>query len=194
MRTLALPVSWRDRALVIVDGEPDDEWFTPGELQIASAFHLPKRRLEWKMGRMAAKQLAVDRGFCQSPREVIVERPGRLSFHLSLSHSTPFAGAAVDLHPVGIDVQTVREISHAAAHLFLTDEEADVMRTTALRDAIIHFWSAKEAAWKRLGGSVETLKRVPLRLESVRPNGLLFDAVETVRIDDVVVALTRRAS
>ncbi|HVS32479.1 MAG TPA: hypothetical protein VMS98_13635 [Thermoanaerobaculia bacterium] len=49
-------------------------------------------------------------------------------------------------------------------------------------------------ARRRHGGAIETLKREPLHLEAIVENGLRFDGVDTVRIGDVVVALTRRAS
>jgi phosphopantetheinyl transferase len=65
------------------------------------------------------------------------------------------------------------------------------MRTVKIPHRLIHYWSAKEAVWKQLGGSVETLKRVPIELESTTADGLTFDRVETRRIQDLVVALTR---
>ena len=178
---LELPDSWRDRALILVGDDIDERWLTADELRTAEKFHLEKRRIEWKASRIAARQLALRRG---------EKSPAFVSF----SHSRPYAGAAIDSRPVGLDVQTVRPLSDAALHLFLTEEEADAMRSCMLPDAVIHFWSAKEAEWKRHGGAIETLKRVPIHVEEVEENGLRFDGVETVRIGDVVVALTRRAS
>ena len=84
----------------------------------------------------------------------------------------------------------MRELSESAVHLFLTDEEAEAMRACATPGRILHFWAAKEAAWKRLGGSVETLKRVPLQLLDADPYAMRFDSVETLRVGDVVIALT----
>jgi phosphopantetheinyl transferase len=194
VKRLTLPQSWRGRALVVADSEPDDAWFTAGELETAAGFRLDKRRREWKLSRMAAKQLALERGLAQSPHDVIVTRPPVLPFHVSISHSAPYAGAAIDDQPIGIDVQTVRELSESAAHLFLSDEEAEVMRACRARDRILHFWTAKEAAWKRLGGSIETLKRVAIRLEATDGDAMRFDVVETTRLGDVVIALTRPTS
>ena len=191
MKTLPLPESWRERALVLAEGEVDESWFTAEELRTAASFRLEKRRREWKLGRMAAKQLALQRGLAADPRDVIVVRPNVLPFHVSLSHSAPYAGAAIDMHPIGLDVQTVRRFSEGTAHLFLTDEETERMASCATADRILHFWAAKEAAWKRLGGAVETLKRVPLRLEDAGHDWAQFDSVETIRIGDVVLALTR---
>jgi phosphopantetheinyl transferase len=181
VNTLELPHPWRDRALILVGDDIDERWLTADELRTAEKFHLEKRRIEWKASRIAARQLALQRG---------ESSPAFVSF----SHSRPYAGAAIDADPVGFDVQTVRSLSDAALHLFLTESEVDAMHSCALPDAVIHFWSAKEAEWKRHGGAIETLKRVPIHLEDVVGNGLRFDRVETIRIGDVVVALTRRAS
>ena len=178
---LELPHSWRDRALILVGDEIDERWLTAEELRTAEKFHLEKRRVEWKASRIAARQLARQRG---------ESNPAFVSF----SHSGPYAGAAIDSIPIGLDVQTVRALSDAALHLFLTEPEVDAMHACGLADAVIHFWSAKEAEWKRRGGAIETLKRVPIHLEDVVENGLRFDRVDTIRIGEVVVALTRRTS
>lgn len=189
-----LPESWRDRALVFEGGQPDEAWFTGEELRVANEFRLPKRRAEWMLSRAAAKQLAVQRGFCASPRDLAVTQRRVAELHVSLSHSEPYGAAAVDLAPIGIDVQTVRELSDAAAHFFLTDAETDVMRQCMTQDRMIHFWSAKEAAWKRLEGATETLKRVPIHVEDAGPDWIRFDSVETMRIGELVLALTRPTS
>ena len=68
------------------------------------------------------------------------------------------------------------------------------MQRCGVPDRLIHFWCAKEAEWKRRGGAVETLKRVPLTLEEETSLGLRFDTVDTLRIGDLVVALTRPTS
>ena len=191
MKTLPLPDSWQARALVVEGGEAQDAWFTGEEMQIANDLRLPKRRAEWLLSRAAAKQLAVQRGFCASPRDLELTRRRVSDLHISLSHSEPFAAAAVDFQPIGIDVQTVRELREAAAHFFLTDAETERMQRCTTEDRLIHWWSAKEAAWKRLEGSVETLKRVPIHLEDAGQHWTRFDSVETIRIGDLVVALTR---
>ena len=119
----------------------------------------------------------------------IAERrlPNRLC--VSYSHSKGYGAAAVGDEPVGIDVEVVRELSPGTAHLFLAvDEEAAAARC-GLAHALLHFWSAKEARWKQLGGTVPTLKRVPIRVVRVREDGIDFDCVETVRVGEVVVAL-----
>jgi hypothetical protein len=167
MKVIELPESWRARA-VVVTGEPPDDLTVPD-------FKLEKRRREWLLSRAAARML---------PDRAVV----------SYSHSAPYAGAAKDDEPVGIDVQKIRRIDERTVHLFLTDSEAEEMRRCALPQRLLHFWCAKEAAWKQRLGMTNTLKQTPIRLEAELENGLRFDIVETIEIGDVIVALTRRPS
>src|SRR6185369_272878 len=101
MKILELPQEWRARAMVIRDVELSRDWFRDDELAIVDAFKLQKRREEWMRARIAAKELAkIARGE-----------------HVSFSHSGPYGGAAIDRAPVGIDVEIVRPVAGAAAHL-----------------------------------------------------------------------------
>jgi hypothetical protein len=167
MNVIELPEAWRGRA-VVVTGEPPDDLVAPD-------FKLEKRRREWLLSRAAARLL---------PDRAVV----------SYSHSEPYAGAAKDDAPIGIDVQRIRNIDDHTVHLFLTDAEAEEMRRCTLPQRLLHFWCAKEAAWKQLLGVTETLKRTPIKLEAELENGLRFDVVETIEIADLIVALTRPTS
>jgi 4'-phosphopantetheinyl transferase EntD len=185
----ALETPWPDRCRVISD-PVDPEWFSPAELEQAAQFKLPKRRREWLLARFAAKQLAVQLGITDDPRALNIERPVTAGWYLSLSHSAPYGAAAIAREPVGIDVQVVRGIAEWATHLFLNDRETEVLRTCALDHRVLHFWCAKEAAFKR-NTDYETMKQLPLQLVEERENGLVFDRAETVRIGNVIVAITR---
>lgn len=195
MDRVALPDAWRGRAIVISSADAADAWFSDGELAYASTLRTAKRLLEWKQSRIAAKQLAIDRGLCASPGDCIVDRPlvrvPNATRYVSISHSGPYAGAAIDGEPIGIDVERVRELRPNAAHLFLTESEEAAMQSVRIAYRLIHFWAAKEAAWKKIGGVIETLKRVPLKLEAETATGLRFDDVETFATGDLVIALTR---
>ena len=174
MKIVELPEAWRARAMIIRDVELSRDAFTAEQLAIVDAFKLQKRREEWMRARIAAKELAkIARGE-----------------HVSFSHSGPYGGAAIDVRPIGIDVEFVRPIADAAAHLFLSEEEHDAARRADIEHALLHFWCAKEAAWKQRQGTIPTLKQLPLRLFGVRSSGLGFDGVETVRVDDAIIALT----
>jgi hypothetical protein len=177
MRRLALPESWRERALVITDVADPTSWFA--EQELAAAPKLARRRDEWMLARIAAKTLAGNRG-------LLVQR----SRTLSLSHSHGFGAAAIDAHGVGIDIEVPRDISERAAHLFLADDGTAALQSATLPHRLIHFWAAKEAAWKRESNRYATLKQLPLRLIGTTPRGLRFDRVETFDAGELIVALT----
>ncbi len=191
MNIIEIPEQWRNRAIVVGETAIPLGWFSEEELRMAEGFRLAKRREEFLLSRAAAKQLAVDLGAGTEASQIRIDQRRIGSLYISLSHSAPYAAAAIDERPVGIDIQVVRPIREGAAHLFLSEKEAQAMRECVLPDRVIHFWCAKEAAWKLRGGEVETLKRVPITLEGETPRSLHFDGVDTVRIGDVVVALTR---
>lgn len=199
MKPIELPPTWRHRAIVIANVTPGADWFTENELREAEGFHRERRRDEWMAARVAAKQLALQLGLCAEPRDCVVARPqlllhGRSPLFVSVSHSERFAGAAIDREPVGIDVQAIRDLSERAAKFFLTGAEVKAMHGCAIANRLLHFWCAKEAAWKRRGGEPPTLKQIPLTLLAESADGLRFDSVETVAQDGAIVALTRPSS
>lgn len=172
MNVIPLPESWRSRALIISEVTDPESWFTPGEL---APLIRPKRRREWMLSRIAEKEL---------------RRLGAKGNCVSFSHSGSYGSAAIDAAPIGIDVEVLREISEHAARHFLSDDEVTAMERCKIPNRMLHFWSAKEAVWKQLGGAQPTLKRVPLRFESELANGLRFNGVETFALVDLVAALT----
>lgn len=188
MRTIDTP--WPDRVLVVEADRELRSFFSEAELEQAATFRLPKRREEWLLVRAAAKQFALQLGIASDPRQLTIERPQIGDWFVSLSHSGNFAAAALSREPVGVDVQVVRSIAEWSTHLFLSEREAEQMRSCSIVDRVLHFWCAKEAAFKRLP-DYPTMKQLPLFLEEERADGLRFDAVETVRIGELIVALTR---
>ena len=184
------------RFLILKAPQADADCFTDAELATANAFKLPTRCDEWLLSRLAAKQLAMQLGLANDPRAITVERPflvidgAPTEWRVSLSHSAPYAGAAIAREPIGIDVQLVRELDERSAHLFLSPEETDQMHGCTLPHRILHFWCAKEAAWKMRSPEFVTLRQVPLQLIEERADGLLFDVVETFAIDDLIEAIT----
>jgi len=169
------PKGWEGRALIVSDIPDPETWFDEEELAVIRGFARPKRRSEWMLSRIAEKEL---------------RRKGAIGDYVSFSHSGHYGAAAIDTQAIGIDIEVSREISENAAHLFLTDEEIESMRNCTIDQRMLHFWSAKEALWKQRGGSVPTLRRVPLILESKNETGLRFQDVETVAIDDLIAAIT----
>jgi phosphopantetheinyl transferase (holo-ACP synthase) len=183
MRIVPLPDAWVLRACVLAEVENPRKRFSAEELAIVDAFPREKRREEWMLSRIAEKEL---------------RRRGVHGSSVSYSHRGPYGAAAVGEAPVGIDVEIARDIRPDSARFFLTDDEAADARRCSIDRALLHFWCAKEAAWKQNVGRVlnpsPTLKGVPLGLLSETANGLLFDVVETVAVGEVVVALTRPTS
>lgn len=183
-----------DEADWLIEGGDAGRFLSPLELAALDRM-AGKRRREWALGRIAAKRLAAQHGI-SDPRDCVVERgrlvsvAGATLCHLSISHSGPYAAAVAGRGPVGVDVQVVRGIAERAAHLFLSEDEENDMQGCSLPDRMLHFWCAKEAAWKALGGSVPTLRRVALRLRTERERGLLFDRAETAAGEDFILAVT----
>ena len=175
----------------------DLSYFTEDELATAYAFKLQKRTDEWLLARFAAKQLALELGIVDDPRACGIGRPMLLvdgtpvNWFVSISHSAPFAAAAIAREPVGIDVQVVRDLSENAARLFLSDREAEAMRRCTLPRRLLHFWCAKEAAWKPRSTELTTLRQLPIELIEERANGMRFDVAETTAKDDVILGITR---
>jgi phosphopantetheinyl transferase len=171
-------------------------WFAEDELAIAATFKLESRRDEWLLSRLAVKKLAMQLGLASTARAITIERPfllidgERTGRYVSLSHSGAYAGAAIDRAPIGLDVQVVRELDERAAHLFLSPEETDQLSGCTLPHRILHFWCAKEAAWKQRSDDFVTLRQVPLRLVAERADGLLFDSAETFAMNDLIAAVT----
>jgi phosphopantetheinyl transferase len=196
MKTIDTP--WGDRVLVVRhEGDVVTPTLTESEFAIANTFKLAGRREEWLLSRIAAKQLAMQLGLIDDPRSIKIARPFLVidevpsEWRISLSHSAPYAGAAIAREPIGIDVQLIRDLDERAAHLFLSDEETQQMLGCTLPFRILHFWCAKEAAWKQRSEEFATLRQLPLALLDQRASGLLFDAVETLVVGDVIVAVTR---
>ena len=175
MRIVPLPYAWVLRACVLAEVENPRQWFSVEELAMVDAFPREKRREEWMLSRIAEKEL---------------RRRGAHGSSVSYSHRGPYGAASVGEAPVGIDVEIARDIRPDSARFFLTDNEAADARRCSIDRALLHFWCAKEAAWKQRGGAIPFLKGVPLVLQNESNSGLRFDAAETFAIDDVIVALT----
>ncbi|MDQ6801280.1 MAG: 4'-phosphopantetheinyl transferase superfamily protein [Acidobacteriota bacterium] len=166
---------WPGRAVIACDIADPESQFEADELAVIRGFARPKRQTEWMLSRIAEKEL---------------RRNGVSGDCVSFSHSGKYGAAAIDAQPLGIDIEMIREISENAAHLFLTDDEIEIMGRCRITHRMLHFWSAKEALWKQRGGSVPTLRRVPLTLESETVAGLRFRGAETVAIGELIAAIT----
>ncbi|HXI12221.1 MAG TPA: 4'-phosphopantetheinyl transferase superfamily protein [Thermoanaerobaculia bacterium] len=213
MNLLELPPAWLSRVAVVTGYLHGDieSFFNEDEFAAVRGLRFPHQKTEWFSARMAAKWLACSRGLASDPRSVAVSggrqrRPelrleSRAAVALSLSHTDGVGGAAIDHETIGLDVQRVRPLSERGWKFFLQEREISAVRMASIDDVAIHFWSAKEAAWKALSGENQRgLKDVGLSLSAEGSDGLRFryhcatesGIVETRRIGSLVVALAGR--
>ena len=65
------------------------------------------------------------------------------------------------------------------------------MRRCTLPHRVLHFWCAKEAAFKQRSDEFTTMRQLQMELAGERADGLLFDAAESVQLGEVILAITR---
>lgn len=190
--TVPIPESWHGRALVVESLEGAlGEWFSEAEIAEAGALVRLRRRDEWLLSRYAAKRLAMARGVDIDPRAIAIRRPCLANGSwISISHSRGVAAAAIDDAPVGIDVERLRPIDEGVARHFMVEDEIAEMQRCTIPNRILHWWCAKEAAWKQQGGATRFLKQVLLKLEAESETALRFENVETWAKKEYVMALT----
>lgn len=155
-----------------------DDWLSPGELLCFERLRIPKRRLEWRLGRWTAKravatclQWPLD---CPSLRsiEIIPDASGAPWVHfdtkaeslsISLTHRAGLAACAVTTGSVrlGCDLELIEPHSDAfVTDYFTPSEQQMIAQASALgRDELVAtLWSAKESVLKvlRIGLRADT--------------------------------------
>lgn len=211
MKVFAVPAEW-SRTLCVVSDVAENEreaFLTEDEFKRLRSFAREKRRMEWSASRIAVKLLAVERGLCSDPKHCSVtssyQKPvlriggGGDPYHVSISHSSGAGAAAIDSGPIGIDIQKLRDLNPRATKFFLKGPELAQLEGSAVADGLIHFWCAKEAAYKLKAGR-GWLKRVTIDLRGESRDGLSFSlsypvegTVDTFRIgEDFIAAVARQ--
>ncbi|MGK2859035.1 MAG: 4'-phosphopantetheinyl transferase family protein [Thermoanaerobaculia bacterium] len=204
MRFVETPSSWS--WIVRIVAEADDreiaELLDLTERGEIVSLRAVQRQRERTASRVAAKSLALERGFVDlasrirfakaDARPVVFVDGAERSLFVSFSHTAGIGAAALHDSPVGIDLEHERVIDPRATKFFLRDDELAVAASCRVENALLHWWCAKEAAFK-LAAEYPTLLRVPLALESETADGLVLrgprDArVETVRLGSSLVA------
>lgn len=181
-------VYWRLRAAGPGDNDAAlvNKILRPSERQVLAGLKSDKRRRDWLLGRLAAKELlqrlaqqqtwqtadlsdiTIDSRADGSPA---AGPPGLPPLTLSISHSHDHAVCAVVLEPdrpLGVDLEWVEPRARGFAADFFTTVEQLLVATAgeAAQPAIVTaIWSAKEAALKavRLGLTADT-RSVSIRL------------------------------
>lgn len=77
--------------------------------------------------------------------------------HFSISHSGDYAVCAVDSNPIGIDIEKIREINLKIAERFCNQSELEYINS---KNRLFEIWTAKEAAYKMLGGKIKDFKKI----------------------------------
>lgn len=180
---------------------------TPAELATFEGFRFPKRRQDWLLGRLAAKEairraagadwelqaiaIAALPGGCPT----FTAPEGALAgWHLSISHGHGRAAAAVAPVPVGVDYEALREVPPNGWRFFLTPPERAWLAEEPLgpRGEIV-VWALKEAGYKAIQGAVSGVLKLQVEAAAdghamvVHPEGRL--AARYARLEGAVLAV-----
>jgi phosphopantetheinyl transferase len=184
MKRFDVPERWQSTmALVSEVTEADlEQHFTAAERAWLGDIRSERKRLDSAAARLALKILVRERQLCSDLRDCEIFRAGAaptiliggsaIPFFLSLSHSEGFGAGAIDVEPLGIDIQLLRTLDPRTAKFFLHDDEAD--EVPAGEHAFLHLWCAKEAALKASAPAGSTLKAVRLHYTGERGDALHF--------------------
>lgn len=153
---------------------------TPEEQAALAHYSVPKRRREWLLGRLAAKEAIA--GLTGLPLEMVAIRKlpgGRPAFHLpedrlpgwhlSISHSHGWAAALVAPGPAGVDLELLRELPEGGHRFYLSEAEREWLagRPLGPHGAVI-VWALKEAAFKALEGALPHLRGLEATVQDGR--------------------------
>ena len=124
-----------------------------------------KRRIDYLSARLACKRLSrqLSGNDRHTPAQEIVTlaadgvRPrcpvtnGR-AYYCSVSHDRRFAVAVAGEQPIGVDVETLDDRILKLLHMFMDDDEQEIVRASALGPvgAAVRVWTTKEAVAKML--------------------------------------------
>lgn len=204
MRFLEIPSGWSSIVRIVEDaGEREiEELLDLDERNEIASLRAVQRHGERAASRVAAKSLALERGFVDLPSRIRFtksdERPVVLvdgvepMLFVSFSHTAGIGAAALHDAPVGLDLEHERVIDPRATKFFLRGDELAHAASSGVENALLHWWCAKEAAFK-LAADHPTLLQVPLALECESAAGLVLrgphgSRVETVRLSASLVA------
>jgi len=209
MRIVEVPSDWSSWLRIVADVTPDDlqGHLTTSERADVERLRAPERRLERAASRIAGKILLTETMSLGDAREVEFakdeDRPfarlrgSAVPLSVSFTHSHGLGAAAVAESPVGIDLERFRDIRPQMTRFFLSPSEFSAAESLDLPWSLLHFWSAKEAAFK-MSRTYPTLLKTPLHVTAITSSGLTFEVsgtgaeVETRVVEtEFVVALAR---
>ncbi len=80
--------------------------------------------------------------------------------YISISHSGEYAVCAVDIKPVGIDIEKIREVNIKTAKRFCNKEELEFINNSDNALNFFKIWTAKEAEFKKRDESNSDFKLI----------------------------------
>ena len=83
-----------------------------------------------------------------------------ININFSISHSGNFAVCAVDENKIGIDIEEIRDVDLKTAKRFCNEKELEYIGDSINR--FFEIWTAKEAAYKMLGGKIKNFKDIDI--------------------------------
>lgn len=204
MRFVEIPTAWSAIVRIVADAEEREiaELLDLEERGEIASLRAVERQRERVASRVAAKLMALERGiiehashirFTKSESRPVVAIDGAdRALFVSFSHTAGIGAAALHDAAVGLDLERERPIDPRATKFFLRDDELASAQSGALSNTLLHWWCAKEAAFKMSTGFT-TLLRVPLALEHETATGLVLRGpggarVETVRLSPHLIA------
>lgn len=172
-------------ALVVVRGTPAvlaeaEAALAAEEATLWRSFTVPKRRIDWLLGRFATK-LAARRLLGDAPplaAIVVTTGPGGAPRTLlgpdrtpgpavSISHSDGCAVALAADHPVGVDLEQRRAMPPGSARFYLTEaEQAWLSGQPWGPESALALWAMKEAGYKAIEGRCGVLTRLTFAPEA----------------------------
>jgi 4'-phosphopantetheinyl transferase len=111
-----------------------------------------KRNLHWLGTRVLLRKMLrtdeyIDCKVDEHGKPYLVNLP----YHISLSHSFDYAAVMISKHPVGIDIEQVKEKVERIAHKFMRKEEMGFINSRDKINQLYVCWCAKEAVYKCYG-------------------------------------------
>lgn len=122
----------------------------PGRQQSAAAYLLLREALLQEYGISEAPQFS----YGEHGKPMLADHPG---LHFNLSHCKGTALCALSPHPIGVDIESIREFRDSLAEYTMNEQELLQIRQSARPDvAFIRLWTMKESLLKLSGEGIRT--------------------------------------
>lgn len=143
-----------------------ESYLTPSEKVIYARLNVPKRKLEWIAGTIAAKKaIGLTFNLPEAEVEIIKNKNGKpggifngMEYPVTKTHSNGVASAMS--HPdggVGLDIEKIEKRDPSLIETAFTEDEIKRFKLTPEKDKLItQLWSIKEAALKAIGTGLKT--------------------------------------